>query len=244
MQHRYPLLTLLVLLLTVPALAQQSVPPDSPPSASFVATFGGGLVWPTYSSLEQNATGRTGSTGALQLQRRVPLNQQLTFRGGLGVAFYKLAQKANGGHVFCADGLSNCRILPERLIAEANLFYVTVPLGLEVRLGTSGTYLLVNHTLLVNVGANAQARDLPNDVNGLDRPRYAGRIEARGLVQQLGFGLGYSGGPGSNTHLEIGPTFTLGKVLKDTPAVENQFNRNYVRPAGIIGMEARIGLHF
>ena len=242
--QRYPLLTLLALLLTVPALAQQPAPRDAPPPAGYVATFGAGLVWPTYSSLEQNATGRTGGTVALQLQRRMPVSDQLTLRGGLGLAFYDLAQKANGGVVFCTDGASNCNILPERLVAEAKLFYLTVPLDLEVRLGASKTYLLVNHTLLVNVGANAQARNLLRDANGLDRYRYAGRIEARGLVQQLGFALGYSGGPGSTTHLEVGPTFTLGKALKDTPAVEDQFSRNYVRPAGIIGLEARIGVHF
>ena len=96
------------------------------------------------------------------------------------------------------------------------------------------------------MSATVNGAEVSRNVNGEEVNRYPGEVEARRVVSQMGLGLGLrsSRDVRQPAYFELGPVFSLGKLNEDMPVGAPPFRTNYARPAGVAGVELRVGLHF
>ena len=72
----------------------------------------------------------TGQDVALQVQRRIPIGEQLAVRAGMGVALYNATQESDAGPAACRLFGPDCVNPPQPLNVDLIMGYLTLPTDL------------------------------------------------------------------------------------------------------------------
>ncbi|WP_116127589.1 hypothetical protein [Lewinella sp. IMCC34183] len=248
MRFRLFLMFAVLLAFAVRPLYAQADPPNIYPG-SFTAQLNVGVVWA--SGLKDVAYANPYGGGldiAVELQRRIPIGEQVAVRAGVGYALYNVGQRSDAGTVACRLIGQDCMIPPQPLNVEMTMQYLSLPTDLEIRFRAPADklYGVVHHTLLINLNASVSGAEVGRDSGGNEVSRYPGELRARSLVSIVGIGLGLRSSRDARrpAYLELGPVFSLGKLNEPLPELTPPFRTNYARPAGVAGVELRMGVHF